>query len=162
MFIMRVTFSTKPLILNQKLLDRNSSYLWPSKVEWPWHKTMGRWLTITSGMARQKIQPIRGQHWVWLTNQKASWCHHHITCQRSHCFISSPAIACHFQMAIIRVRIWNISLSQLISDTFQLNRYLQISNNFQRVMKKVLMRRGGWIKSTFVRGMMLSHSWIGD
>ena len=63
------------------------------------------------------------------------------TYQRSHCFISSPAIACHFQMAIIRVRIWNISLSQLISDTFQLNRYLQISNNFQRVMKKVLMMK---------------------
>ena len=37
---------------------------------------MGRWLTITSGMAGQRFKPIRSQHWVWLTNQKASWCHH--------------------------------------------------------------------------------------
>ena len=38
-------------------------------------------------------------------------------------------------------------------------RFLTISSE---LWKKFWWWRGGWIKSTFVRGMMLSHSWIGD
>ena len=39
---------------------------------------MGRWLTITSGICEQKLQPIRGQNRVWWSNQRASRCHHHV------------------------------------------------------------------------------------
>ena len=137
---------------------RYSSYLWPSWMtlgikQWSdGSQSHQGYVERNSSQSEARTGcngPIRGLHDVIIMSEVPLFYF-----QSSHCvpFSNGHHQSSYLKYFTVSAHIWYISIESLLAD---FKPFL--------VRDEIKFRcEEGWMKSTFVQGMMLSHSWIGD